>query len=126
MPSLVAVQKAIWARLDNQLAYGVYDDVPQGTTMPYVTLGNKTETDDLIFGAAGDEAFFDVHVWSDALGDLEALTIANLVRGALDGHTLTLAAGTQRLLKHDWTNTVRATTGTERQVVLRYKCQVDR
>lgn len=84
--SIVLALKAdasIGAQLDDR----IYDRVPASPSYPYLTvrLTDTTENDD----ACGNHwlAAASVHVWSNAVGRVEASEILGLVRSALDGIT---------------------------------------
>jgi hypothetical protein len=46
----------------------IYDDVPQGTALPYVTLGRAAAQDRSAGSEDGTEHLFTVNVWSWARG----------------------------------------------------------
>lgn len=83
MTAAVALQKAIY---DALTAAGItaHDRVPPTPAFPYVTIDDAQLLDD------GDtcetdrfEAFVDCHVWSRAVGSVEAKTLAHSIRDAL-------------------------------------------
>jgi hypothetical protein len=87
----VALQAAIFSALINSadiaaafvVAPRVYDRVPTGVTLPYITIGDIQLVDDTHCEAAW-EAFVTTHVWSEAPGKPEASRIADAVGSALD------------------------------------------
>lgn len=72
----------------------VHDDVPEHPEFPYVSIGDENMIDDSNGCDAGWEVFSTVHVWSRAVGRVEAKTIladvAERLGGisALSGHSL--------------------------------------
>ena len=60
--------------------FGVHDRVPKGASFPYVTIGDGHNVGDLAQGYDGGEIHVDVHVWSRAVGKVEAKIIAHAVR----------------------------------------------
>lgn len=91
------VQKAIFEALtaDPPIAGGrVFDRVQEQPTFPYVSIGDEQTIDDSNTCDDGWEVFPDVHVWSRAVGRVEAKQfIAEIVPritaiAAIDGHCL--------------------------------------
>lgn len=84
-----ALQKAIVGRLKGDapltaLVSGrVYDRVPPGAKLPYVTIRNIQVVDDSAECVDGAEVFIDLDVWSNAVGKVEASRAAGAVRKAL-------------------------------------------
>lgn len=95
-----AVQRALFETLKAHPALaaqitGVFDHVPEGQRLPYVTIGEAVETDWSAVELAGREHRLSVHVWSNHAGMAEAKDILALVDDALehmptqlDGHRL--------------------------------------
>lgn len=82
---MTAMQTAIYTRLVALMPAGtrIYDDVPQGTACPYLSLG---EFDVVNWGTAltpGTDNYFSVHVWSQYAGWKEASDLADLIVQAL-------------------------------------------
>ena len=104
-----ALQRAVFAKLTAddgmRAAFGgdaprVYDAVPpplpsetdaayqRRLRFPYVTIGDDEIIDDSTSCATAYEAAVTVHVWSRAVGRIEAKRIAGAVRDALDAALL--------------------------------------
>jgi hypothetical protein len=101
MPSAsIALQRGLWAALVGnaelmQLVTGVYDDVPPGATLPYVTIGNDIVTDWSAVGVSGREHRLSVTVWERAFSAGNCRLISSYVENAvlgmsrdLEGHHL--------------------------------------
>lgn len=77
----------------------VYDRVPADTTgkitaeFPYITIPTMQALDDGADCIDGEEVFTDIHVWSRAVGMVEAKRIAAAVKRVLDGTDLDLGNG---------------------------------
>jgi len=80
---LLPLQKAIYDRLKANLTCPVYDHVPDGVTMPYVTLGEDTSVDWSTKLEAGQEITHTLHIWSDYNGMMEAKQIIDTIIQAL-------------------------------------------
>ena len=60
-----------------------YDRPPDNPTFPYLTIADGHVVNDWAEGIEGSEVYQDVHVWSRAVGHVEAKTIASAVRAAM-------------------------------------------
>jgi Protein of unknown function (DUF3168) len=92
-----ALQKAIYAvistdptLLDLLGAPRIYDDVPQATDPPYLTLGQSTVNDWSTGTEDGDEHLLTLHIWSLADGRRETHAIIDALRAALHDRALVL------------------------------------
>ncbi|MFZ1101837.1 MAG: DUF3168 domain-containing protein [Hyphomicrobiaceae bacterium] len=97
MPSW-SLQQSVFATLTADAALTallgagrIYDDVPQGTALPYVTLGPVTAQDWSTGSENGTEHLVTVHVWSGARGKKQAHEILGAIRSALHDQPLALA-----------------------------------
>jgi len=82
------IQRAVFARLTDQLTVPVHDEVPQGATTPYITIGEdgieSWDTDDSL----GLETDVTIHVWSTYAGRKEVKDIMAQIYAALHRHEL--------------------------------------
>lgn len=62
----------------------IYDDVPSGAKLPYITVGDDDIVDEATTCSKLYEANVTVHVWSEDVGKPEAKTLGSYVRQALD------------------------------------------
>jgi hypothetical protein len=79
----------------------IFDDVPQGTALPYVTLGQATLRDASTATEDGTEHVVTVHVWSDARGKKETHAILAAIRAALHDAPPALAGHRLVNLRHE-------------------------
>lgn len=79
------LQKAIVAvlRTAGVASQRVYDRVPPVVLFPYVTVGDEQSIDAGDQCAAMFDVFADIHVWSRAVGKVEAKRVGEAVRQAL-------------------------------------------
>jgi hypothetical protein len=92
------LQKAIFAALsaDSTLALligdppRIYDDPPAGSALPYVQIGDGTESDWGTATERGAEHQLTIHVWSRAGGRMEARAILAVIYDVLEDASLTL------------------------------------
>lgn len=68
----------------------VFDDVPQRTKFPYVTIGDIETRDWDTQTSTGHEHIITLHVWSKHRGRKEVQTIIGEIDGALDDKALPL------------------------------------
>ena len=135
--SLIHVQSAIRTLLlaDGTLCAllasttAIYDGVPDDAAYPYIAFGEKhTEPWDTFSGDANDDRIM-LYVWSQAKGDLEALTIASRVNDLLHGSTLDLASAGFRMvpssLQLEMLDTMREPDGRTRKAMMRFKLQAE-
>lgn len=71
------LQQAIYKRLTSDAALmarisGVFDAVPVGKRMPYITIGDATGIPFRAFGTFGEECTVTLHIWSDYKGYKQA------------------------------------------------------
>ena len=90
---------------------GVYNDVPQGTALPYTMFGNFIETRWDSMGQPGKQITFDVHVVSQFEGDKEATEIASKAiellhyqRPTVSGHTCVVIQYEQTVMFEELVN----------------------
>lgn len=84
-----AVQRALYETLCAHAGLaarvtGIFDHVPEGQGLPYVTVGEAVETDWSAVDFAGRDHRLSVHVWSQHAGMAEAKDILGLVDEALE------------------------------------------
>ena len=72
------------------LVSGVFDEVPEDTAHPYVTVGSITETVSDAHNQRGLDAQVEMHIWSRYDGYKEAAEIAAALDAALDRQPLTV------------------------------------
>lgn len=129
----VALHKAVFAALaaDDALRtligepVRLYDAVPDPNkaTKPYVTFGAHDENDESAVCAPGvtyDGAEHDLtlHVWSGAVGAIEAKKIAARLRAVLNTRTLTVADHHPAEIMHRDTHTLPGGNGTTHAVLM--------
>ena len=83
------LQQAIYAQLDSNLSYAVYDHVPPQAPFPFIVVGDTTANQ---WGAGeldGEEHALSIHIWSRYQGRMQMKQMMGEVKAAL---TLPLAA----------------------------------
>ncbi len=119
MPSAsFALQQSIYAALaaDAQIttllgAPRIFDDVPQKSDFPYLTLGQSSVRDWSTGTESGDEHILTVHVWSRASGRKQTHEIMGALKSALHNRALTLAGHRLVNLRHEFSDARREPDG---------------
>lgn len=108
------------------LITGVFDEVPEGAVMPYVSFGSITETVDDAHDRQGLDTFVVIHVWSDYPGNAQAADIFAAVDAALDRVPLTVPGFTDVAIKHDGHQFITDPDPDIRHVNARYRVRLTR
>lgn len=87
-----ALHKALLAALDSACSCPVYDAVPHGATMPYVTLNTMIASNIDHLGERHDERFVFLSIWSESRGQAEVLGIIGEI-DSLHDSSLSLDTG---------------------------------
>ncbi|MGX1022529.1 hypothetical protein AB7M33_005205 [Pseudomonas sp. Y3 TE3536] len=92
-PSL-ALQEAIFARLQAEVSCPIYDGAPLNAEMPYVSIDREVSVNSSpISGRKRETRLLYLSVWSDAVGQAEVKCINGEVIAALDERRLPLEVG---------------------------------
>ena len=92
-PSL-ALQEAIFARLQAEVSCPIYDGAPLDADMPYVSIDREVSVNSSpISGRKRETRLLYLSVWSDTVGQAEVKRINGEVIAALDERRLPLEVG---------------------------------
>lgn len=126
-PSL-ALQGAINTKLRAEIvavAGRVQDRPAQTVLFPWIEIGEFQTVDDGAQCHDGVEVYVTLHVWSRAIGQVEAKTIAGAVRGSLHEAELSLGASWQFLeIAHQDTRYLKDPDGVTSHAVLTFRALV--
>jgi hypothetical protein len=90
----VALQEALFARLEAEVSCPVYDGAPLDTPMPYISFDREISANTSpIAGRKREQRLIYLSVWSDAHGQAEVKRINGEIVAALDERRLSLAVG---------------------------------
>ena len=100
--SHLSLQTAVYQRLSGDsalmaLVEGVYDRPPQGSSYPYVTLGDIALSDWSTKNTNGFEAMLTLHIWSRGGGRKEVASVAERIYALL--HRAGLSVSGQALVQ---------------------------
>lgn len=99
----------------------IFDDVPQGSPLPYLTLGQTTVRDWSTGTEDGNEHILTLHVWSDARGKKQASEIVGAIRTALHDQPLTLVGHRLVNLRHEFSEARREPDGATIHAIARFR-----
>ncbi len=92
-PSL-ALQEAMFARLQAEVSCPIYDGAPLNAEMPYVSIDREISVNSSpISGRKRENRLVYLSVWSDAVGQAEVKRINGEIIAALDERRLPLEVG---------------------------------
>ena len=122
------IQQAVYAVLAGNAALGsllggarVYDDVPQATPYPHISLGQTSSSDWGTGTEDGEEHILTLHVWSQAGGRSEAQRIMGTVRDVLHTANLSLAGHILISLRQQFSDVRRDGDGITIHGLVRYR-----
>lgn len=124
-----ALQKGIFDALDGDaslsaLIEGVYDDVPEGSALPYVVIGEDTAVNIGTKGLDGLEHTVTIHCWSQYRGRKEVKEIMEAVYNVLHDEALSLTGSTLVNIKHEFAQTIVENDGITRHGIMRFRAVV--
>lgn len=90
----VALQEALFARLEAEVSCPVFDGAPMNTPKPYVSIDREVSTNARpISGRKREQRLIYLSVWSDVVGQAEVKRINGEIINALDERRLPLTTG---------------------------------
>lgn len=103
----------------------IFDDVPQRSAFPYVTLGQSTVRDWSTGTEAGEEHLLTLHVWSRADGRRETHELMSALRKALHGQPLPLDGHRLVNLRHELSEARREPDGETYHGIVRFRATTE-
>tara|TARA_R100000951_G_scaffold116555_1_gene128980 strand:- start:1498 stop:1905 length:408 start_codon:yes stop_codon:yes gene_type:complete len=126
-----SLQEAIYATLNNATITGatvadvpVYDDVPEGTSAPYIAIGEDTAIDVAAKDKDAHEHTLTVHVWSEYRGRYEIKHIMEQVYQNLHNAAITISGASLVNLRNEFVTTLQEADGITRHGVMRFRAVV--
>lgn len=123
-----ALQQSIYATLADDAAVlsllggpRIYDDVPQGASFPYLTIGQSTLRDWSTGSEEGHEHTLTLHVWSREKGRKQTHALMGALRDALHDRPLTLEGHRLVNLRHELSEARREPDGDTYHGIVRYR-----
>ncbi len=124
-----AIQEALYSRLNGDstlggLVTGVYDAVPDDTTLPVVVIGVGSSVDDGSKTLDAREYTINVDVWSDYSGLKQTKNIIKQVYSLLHEYALSVSGASLVDLRCEFTSELIENNGITRHGVMRFRAFV--
>jgi len=121
-----ALQTSIYNALNvsaitTTLACGVYDEVIEGNTYPFISLGEETTIDYSTMTAVGSETTINIHIWSQYKGSKQTKEIMDKIHDLLHDINLTVTGFNLINLRFEYSDIMRDTDGVTRHGVMRFR-----
>ncbi len=121
-----ALQSSIYTALNvsaitTTLACGVYDEVVEGNSYPFITLGEETAIDYSTNNLVGAETTINIHVWSRYKGSKETKQILDKIHDLLHDVSLTVSGVNLINLRFEFSDIMRDPDGITRHGVMRFR-----
>ena len=122
-----ALQTTIYSTLSSDntltstLGAGVYDEVTEGATYPFVALGEETAIDYSTKDLDGGETTINVHIWSQYKGSKETKQIMDRIHDLLHDSNLSVTGFNLRNLRFEFSDIMRDPDGVTRHGVMRFR-----
>ena len=120
------LQSAIYTALNvsaitSTLSCGVYDEVVEGNSYPFITLGEETAIDYSTNNLVGAETTINVHIWSRYKGSKETKEIMDKIHDLLHDVSLTVTGVNLINLRFEYSDIMRDPDGITRHGVMRFR-----
>ena len=121
-----ALQSSIYTALNvsaitSTLACGVYDEVVEGNSYPFITLGEETAIDYSTNNLVGAETTINIHVWSRYKGSKQTKQILDKIHDLLHDVSLTVSGVNLINLRFEYSDIMRDPDGITRHGVMRFR-----
>lgn len=120
------LQSAIYTALNVNaitatLNCGVYDEVIEGNSYPFITLGEETAIDYSTNNLVGAETTINIHIWSRYKGSKQTKEIMDKVHDLLHDVSLTVSGVNLINLRFEYSDILRDPDGITRHGVMRFR-----
>ncbi len=121
-----ALQSSIYSALNvsaitSTLSCGVYDEVVEGNSYPFITLGEETAIDYSTNNLVGAETTINIHVWSRYKGSKQTKQILDKIHDLLHDVSLTVSGVNLINLRFEYSDIMRDPDGITRHGVMRFR-----
>ena len=121
-----SLQSSIYSALNvsaitTTLACGVFDEVVEGDSYPFITLGEETAIDYSTNNLIGAETTVNIHIWSRYKGSKETKQIMDKIHDLLHDVDLTVTGVNLINLRFEFSDIMRDPDGITRHGVMRFR-----
>ena len=122
-----ALQTTLYSTLANDntltstLGAGVYDEVLEGASYPFVSLGEETAVDYSTKDTDGGETTINIHIWSQYKGAKETKQIMDRIHDLLHDSNLSVTGFNLINLRYEFSDIMRDPDGVTRHGVMRFR-----
>ena len=124
------LQKSIYSALNGSVtgidsaSVSVYDDVPEGTSYPYVVIGEESTSNNGSKDLDGLEHTITIHAWSQYRGRREIKEIMESVYSLLHNTAITVSGASLVNIRQEFATTLEEADGITRHGVMRFRAIV--
>jgi len=130
--AMAAVQAAVYSKLTadvgaggllnvtSPMITGVFDEVPDGQSFPYIVIGDQNEASFSTMAKDGGVLLITLHIWSQAKGFREAELVLGRANYLLDG-ALVITGYAHVGTVYEGADTLRDPDGITRHIAARYR-----
>ena len=120
------LQSSIYSALNvsaitSTLSCGVYDEVIEGNTYPFINIGEDTVIDYGTKDLDGGDFTVNIHIWSQYKGSKETKEIMDKVHDLLHDSNLSVTGFNLINLRFEFSDIMRDTDGVTRHGVMRFR-----
>ena len=121
------LQSTIYTTLNNDsnltetLGASIFDEVPEGSSTPYVTIGEDTAVDYSTDTADGADITVNIDVWSEYKGSKECKQIMDRIHDLLHDSSLSITGFNLVNLRFEFSDILRDPDGVTRHGVMRFR-----
>jgi hypothetical protein len=129
--SLWYLQKALYNRLSNDIPLndvitGIYDQVSEDATFPYITISEPEVTPFTSKNSYGENTTIVIHTWSQYAGKKESYDILNLILQSLSSSPIRLEGGFSLFrMETEQMQVITDIDGATQHGILRLRCWVN-
>lgn len=121
-----ALQSSIYSALNvsaitTTLSCGVYDEVVEGNSYPFIALGEETAIDYSTNNLVGAETTINIHIWSQYKGSKETKNIMDKIHDLLHDVSLSVSGVNLINLRFEFSDIMRDPDGITRHGVMRFR-----
>ena len=122
-----AIQSAIYSRLNNDstltnsLGAGIYDEVQEGNSYPFVTMGRDSSIDYSTKDVDGSEYTVNLDIWSQYNGSKETKEIIDRIHDLLHDYSLSVTGFNLINIRFEFADILIDPDGVTRHGVMRFR-----